>query len=160
EGSFLSESCSSEGLFDEYDLDQGGQPDKILICDDANPLFATWSKTSYGEIVGKKFLRLYDCCELRESFRRNRKTGEKDGENAKKPTSLRIIPVTSTSMVLGATPNIALFQGQEEIRSGMPRRFLYYAAEDHGRLLVLPADSDPVAFGRLCKRLNYIAAMD
>ena len=149
---FLSEACSCEGLFDEYDEDQGGAPDKILICDDANPLFAIWSNTSYGEIVGKRFLMLHDCCELRESFRRNRERGG-DGR------SLRVVAETSTNLVLGATPNIALFQGQEEIQSGMPRRFLYYCAEGHGRLIVIPTEAGAEEFKGLVDRMGYLGAM-
>jgi len=128
---FLPETVSGEALFDEYDEVSGGSPDKLLMCDDANALLATWRYTGYGDIVGKRFLSLYDNGGLRESFRRNRDRSENSG-------SQRYIPETSTSVLLGATLNIAQFQGQEETRTGLQRRFIYYLAQRHGRFIPLP----------------------
>lgn len=138
---FLPETTSAEALFDEYDDSVGGCPDKLLIADDANPMLATWRKTSYGEVVGKRFLNLADCRPLAESFRQNRKKNERESDNVERPTSRRFIPETSTSLLLGATHNIARFQGHE-IQDGMARRFLYYTAGGHGRLIALPPRTD------------------
>jgi len=55
-------------LFDEFDTNSGGSPDKVLIADDANPILGTWTKSGYGERVGQRFLNLYDCKALLESF--------------------------------------------------------------------------------------------
>ena len=138
---FLPETTSAEALFDEYDDSIGGCPDKLLIADDANPLLATWRKTSYGEVVGKRFLNLADCRPLAESFRQNRKINERESDNAERPKSRRFIPETSTSLLLGATHNIARFQGHE-IQDGMARRFIYYTAAGHGRVIALPPRTD------------------
>src|SRR5205823_13841959 len=93
--SFLPPVCSSESLFDEYDPNSGGSPDKLLLLDDANSLLATWTESGYGGRVGQQFLRLYDCKGLSEAFRKNKR-----GENT---TGRRSVDETSTSIVLGAT---------------------------------------------------------
>ena len=69
---------------------------------------------------------------ISDHFRRN--TDGKEGRR-------RNIPQTSTSLLFGATFNIACFQGQA-IREGLARRFLYYVAENHGRLIVRPRRRD------------------
>ena len=126
---FIPDTFSPETLFDEYDEQSGGRPDKLWIQDDANPVLMDWRKTAYGERVATRFLNLYDCRGLRERFRRN-KTKET-------PETLRSTPETSTSLLFGATFNIACFQGQE-IKAGIARRFLYYVAEEHGRMIIRP----------------------
>src|SRR5437762_6920180 len=93
--SFLPPVCSSESLFDEYDPNSGGSPDKLLLLDDANSLLSTWTESGYGARVGHHFLRLYDCKDLCEAFQKNKK-----GENT---TGRRHVPETSTSIVLDAT---------------------------------------------------------
>jgi hypothetical protein len=121
---FLPENFSPESLFDEYDETCGGRPDKLWIVDDANAVLTDWQKTQNGERTAARFLGLYDCATLSESFRRNKKESE-DG------AASRTIPETSTSVIFGATFNVACFQGQT-VRAGMARRFLYYTAERRG----------------------------
>jgi len=132
---FLPSTGSAEAYFDEFAPEVGGCPDKLMVCDDANILLSTWKKTNYGENVAKKFLELYDCCSLSESFKRNLKGGKAtpDGESSPR----RHIAETSTSVLLGATHNAATFSSQD-IRGGLQRRFLYYVAERHGRTILLP----------------------
>lgn len=130
---FIPESFSPESLFDEYDETRGGQPDKLWIVDDANSVLTDWQKTGNGERNSTRFLNLYDCQGLTESFRRNKKESP-DG------AARRVISHTSTSVVFGATFNVACFQGQT-VRGGMARRFLYYVAEKRGRTIL-----DAVAF--------------
>ena len=121
---FIPASFSPESLFDEFDEGSGGRPDKLWIADDANSVLTDWQKTQNGERNATRFLELYDCSQLSETFRRNKKES-KDGE------AKRVIPETSTSIVFGATFNVACFQGQT-VRAGMARRFLYYVAERRG----------------------------
>jgi hypothetical protein len=129
ENAFLPKSFSPETLFDEYDTESGGRPDKLWIVTDANPILRDWEKTSNGERNATRFLDLYDCEGISESFRRNKTKNN--------PNPRRHIPLTSTSLVFGATFNVAAFQGQS-VREGLARRFLYYVADGHGRLIVQP----------------------
>ena len=131
---FLSPTGSAEAYFDEYDPRTGGCPDKFLVCDDANPLLSTWKNTSYGENVATRFLNLYDCSGLSETFKRNLKLEPQPGAD---PSPLRRIEETSTSVLLGATFVNARFQGHQ-VRTGLERRFLHYVAERPSRMLVLP----------------------
>jgi hypothetical protein len=130
---FLPTNISTEALFDEYFEGAGGRPDKLWTCDDANVVLANWKNSSHGERVSAQFLRLFDCMELTESFERNRK--KTDGK------AKRVVTATSTSILFGATFSAAAFQGTQ-VKQGMARRFLYYAGEGHGRLLVLPNQLD------------------
>src|SRR5947208_2488413 len=123
---FLPRSFSPETLFDQYSEAEGGRADKLWIIDDANAVLTDWRKAVNGERVATRFLELYDCKSISEHFRRN-----SDGKEGRR----REIPQTSTSLLFGATFNIACFQGQA-IREGLARRFLYYVAENHGRLIV------------------------
>jgi hypothetical protein len=148
---FLPDAMSAEAMFDEFDEETGGSPDKLLVADDANAFLGMLQKTNYGERVGQTLLRLYDCKGLAESFRRNQHGDEGTGR--------RYISETSTSMVLGATFNICQFQGHE-IRSGLQRRFLYYLAEGHGRFIAIPAKSDQMEFLALCERLTKLTKLD
>jgi hypothetical protein len=77
ETAFIPASFSPESLFDEYDAACGGRPDKIWIVDDANAVLTDWQKTCNGERAAARFLELYDCAQLSESFRRN-KSDEED----------------------------------------------------------------------------------
>lgn len=147
--SFLPALCSSESLLDEYHLESGGLPDKLLLLDDANPLLGTWTEAGYGRRVSQQFLRLYDCKDLSESFQKN-----KSDENV---SGRRTVDETSTSVVLGATPDVCRLQGRG-ISSGLQRRFLFYAAEKHGRFIPCPPASDPTQleflsdqFREMCK---------
>jgi hypothetical protein len=130
---FIPGSFSPETLFDEYCEEEGGQPDKLWIVDEGNAVLADWLKQANGERVASRFLELYDCKPMAESFRRNR-TGEEG-------TSKRNLPETSTSLLFGATFNVARFQGQA-VRAGMARRFLYYVADGHGRIITRPGRRD------------------
>ena len=130
--SFLPASFSPECLMDEYSEGERGCADKIWIRDDANALLTDWTKTVNGQRVATQFLELYDCKGMSESFRRNR-SGESDEQ------SQRSVESTSTSLCFGATFQIAAFPGQA-VRAGMARRFLYFLAEKHGRLIVRPSD--------------------
>ncbi len=124
---FLPDSFSPETLFDAYE----GRSDKLWVAPDANPTLTDWRKESNGVRVASRFLNLYDCRGLSESFRRNIRKGDEDRGPA------RTVAETSTSIVFGATFNIARFQGQE-VRAGMARRFLYYVSEGMGRIVVRP----------------------
>ena len=145
---FLPAAFSPEALFGEYAEEDGGRPDKLWIADDANATLKDWQKTVNGERNATRFLELYDCKPLSESFQRNRKENA-DGQ------ARRTIDETSTSLLFGATFNIAAFQGQE-VRAGMARRFLYYVAERHGRLIVRPGNGDAEAFGRLVESFRRL----
>jgi hypothetical protein len=138
---FLPPVCSSESLLDEYDQGCGGSPDKLLMLDEGNILLSNWTESGYGQRVGQQFLRLYDCKDLVESFQKNKK-----GENT---SGRRRIAETSTSVALGATLDVCRLQGRA-ISSGLQRRFLYYAAEKHGRFIPCPPESDAA-------RLDYLA---
>ena len=92
---------SAEGLFDEYCADEGGQPDKLWLVEEANVVMSTWLKTNYGECVAAEMLRLYDCCRLVESFKRNKKK-----TNTSK--SRREIPETSTSALFAGNFSTAV----------------------------------------------------
>jgi hypothetical protein len=143
ENAFLPASFNPEAMFNEYAEETGGLPDKLWIVDDANATLKDWQKSVNGERVATRFLELYDSKSLSESFQRNRK------ETANRQAR-RTIPQTSTSLLFGATFNIAAFQGQE-VRAGMSRRFLYYIAERHGRLIVRPGVNDDLAFTALAE---------
>jgi Protein of unknown function (DUF3987) len=144
---FLPDAMSAEALFDEYDEEKSGSPDKILIADDANPFLGLLQKTNYGERIGQRLLNLYDCKGLYESFRRN----EENNNNSR-----RNIAETSTCIVLGATFNICQFHGHG-IRSGLQRRVLYYIAEKHGRLIAMPPASAHLEFLEIIEKLKKLS---
>lgn len=125
-GRFMDSMTSEEALFEQFDPEQNGNPDQILIEDEGNTLFTNWSDTSYGKIVSKRFLSLYDCKEWSQSFK-----GNKQGENG---SSKRVIPHTSASALIGATYNVCRMQ-KLEVRDGMWRRFLKYPSEKLARKL-------------------------
>jgi hypothetical protein len=125
---FLPHLFSPESMFDEY----FERPDKIWLVDDANPILNDWKLSSNGERVAARFLPLYDCGRLTESFRKNK---------SETSAGRREVPETSTSVLFGATFNVAAFQGQQ-IRAGLARRFLDYIADAHGRLIVRPDKVD------------------
>ncbi len=143
---FLPAAFSPESLFDEYDAESGGRPDKLWIVDDANAVLTDWQKTGNGERNAARFLELYDCAALSESFRRNI---EQSGEGQAR----RSIEETSTSIVFGATFNVACFQGQT-VRAGMARRFLYYTAERRGCDIFETPPVDPVVFDALAESFS------
>jgi hypothetical protein len=122
----LSQMASSEAMFDAYAECQ----DKIHIVDDAAQLLAGWRNTHYGEKAAALFLQLYDCCDLDESFIRNRKL------TANKQTR-RYIAQTSTSLLYGATPVDAVFPAQK-YQQGLSRRFLFYYSGLTARIIEWP----------------------
>jgi hypothetical protein len=125
---FLSTKQSVEALFTEYCPDEGGRPDKLMLVEEGNVVMSTWAKSDYGARVAAEFLQLYDCAELTESFLRN-----KDKTSGPK----RVIPETSTSIVIGGTFGVATFP-LEQIKEGIERRFLYAVAETIGRTIMWP----------------------
>jgi len=127
--SFLPSNFSPEAMFDEF----VAHPDKIYIVDEGNTVLTDWQKGTNGERVAARFLELYDCKGMSESFRRN-----KDGDDG---GAQRSVEETSTSVLMGATFNVAAFQGQV-VRAGMARRFLYYVADGHGRMIGIPKKND------------------
>ncbi len=131
---FLPLAFSPETLFDEYDQDVGGRTDKLWLVDDANPILSDWQNDTNGERNAARFLRLYDCKDLSESYRRNR---EKNNPQSQR----RLIPETSTSLVFGATFNLCMFRRQAT-RAGLQRRFLYYVAEKLARQILHPPQLD------------------
>lgn len=141
DNAFIPASFSPESLFDEYDEGSGGRQDKLWIVDDANSVLTDWQKTQNGERNATRFLELYDCGLLTESFRRNKKESSTG-------SARRAIAETSTSIVFGGTFNVACFQGQT-VRAGMARRFLYYVAERRGCDIFEAPRHDPVAFEAL-----------
>ena len=121
---FLPYCFSPESLFDAYYR----RPDRILIIDDANPILNDWKLSSNGARTAAQFLRFHDCKRLAESYLRNK---------SETTSADRIVPETSTSVLFGATFNVAAFQGQQ-VKEGLARRFLYYIADKHGRKIVNP----------------------
>lgn len=144
---FLPKSFSPETLLDDYDAETGGRPDKLLIADDANAILTDWQRSGNGERNAVRFLELYDCKPLSESYRRNRKEGEVNSQR-------RCIPFTSTSVVFGATFNISRFRNQA-IQAGLQRRFLYYVAEDFGRTILYP-EHKPEEFKALVDKFSLL----
>jgi hypothetical protein len=147
---FLPKAFSPESLFDEYAVDCGGQADKILVADDANAILTDWHHSVNGERNATRFLDLYDCTELSEAFRRNKK-------QSKTGSSRRHIPETSTSVIFGATFNIARFQSQT-VQAGLARRFLYYVAEELDRTIHHPK-YDLKRFGLLQDKFADLARL-
>jgi hypothetical protein len=148
---FLPHSCSAESLFNEFDQNCGGWPDKLLIAADANPILSTWTKSGYGERVGQAFLNLYDCKPLFEALEKHRTNNHQAG-------SRRLLEETSTSVVLGATFDICRLHGRG-ITSGLQRRHLFYAAAQHGRLISLAPNGDDAQFKRVANKLKKLVQL-
>lgn len=85
---FLPLGFSPESLFDEYDTGCGGRPDKILIADDANVILTDWHRSGNGERNATRFLSLYDCKALSESYRLNRREGDVNTQRRLSPSPL------------------------------------------------------------------------
>jgi hypothetical protein len=130
---FLSAKQSVEALFTEYCAEEGGCPDKLMLVEEGNALMSTWAKSEYGARVAAEFLQLYDCCELTESFMRN-KSKKKE---SKKKGPKRVVSETSTSVIIGGTFGVATFP-LEQVKEGIERRFMYEVAETLGRTLYWP----------------------
>ena len=126
---FLKKHLSVEALFEEYCEESGGLPDKLSLVDDANIILSSWGKTDYGARVAAEFLDLYDCGPLSEAFMRNK---------GKKTATGRIIPETSTNVVMAGTFNVAMFP-LEQIKQGIQRRFMFNVAEKLGRTIEWPS---------------------
>ena len=147
---FLASSLSSEALFDEYDEKTGGCPDKLLHEEEGNIFLGNIAKSQYGERVGHRLLTLYDCKALSENFKRNKREPQDQS-----PEGRRFIAETSTSILLGATNDVASFQGAA-IRAGLQRRFLYYLAEGHGGFIPMPPDANIEELRAIAQRLHHI----
>ena len=142
---FLPSSFSPEAMFDEYET----RPDKLYIVDEANTVLTDWVKGTNGERVAARFLELYDCKPMSESFRRNKSKEDTDA------TGARAIEETSTSVLFGATFTVANFQGQA-VRAGMARRFLYYCADGHGRTIIRPKKASGGGIERLVESFRQL----
>jgi hypothetical protein len=72
---------------------------------------------------------------MSENYRRNADKKKKQTETR------RVIPQTSTTVLMGATPADACFQGQD-VKMGMARRFIFAVAESPARVIEIPPDID------------------
>ncbi len=142
---FLPSNFSPEAMFDEYE----SRPDKLYLMDEANTVLTDWQKGANGERVAARFLELYDCKPMSESFRRNKGKDDADASGT------RTIEETSTSVLFGATFNVAAFQGQA-IRAGMARRFLYYCADGHGRTITRPGKKNTGGMDQLADSFRLL----
>lgn len=66
-------------------------------------------------------------------------------------TPVRVIEETSTSMLLGATPNICRFKGVDS-KDGLERRFTYYFSEHEGRSIVFPKMPSAEAYSAMARK--------
>jgi hypothetical protein len=98
--------------------------------------------------VGTRFLKLYDCKKLTESFLRNK--------SKRNPSARCVVEETSTSILFGATFNVACFQGLQ-IRNGISRRFLNYCGDGHGRTHALPKWEGDAGVTSLFRRLKVFS---
>lgn len=140
ESRFMDSMTSEEALFEQFDPEQDGKPDQFLIEDEGNALFTNWSDTSYGKIVSKRFLALYDCKAWSQSFK-----GNKQGENG---SSKRLIPNVSANALIGATFNICRMN-KLEVKDGMWRRFMKYPAEGLAREIYFSESIDGTEWNNL-----------
>jgi DNA polymerase I-like protein with 3'-5' exonuclease and polymerase domains len=142
--SFLPTQLSVEGLFNEYNEEDGGCPDKICIVDDAALVLSTWRTSCYGERVADQMLSLYDCEGFSEAYRRNKKEAAK--------TVRRRIQETSTALIFGATFADALFSKQHS-QQGLARRFNYYLSCEPERFIEWPESKAVLPVADLFKPL-------
>ncbi|MDA7657900.1 YfjI family protein [Verrucomicrobia bacterium] len=143
---------SKEAMFDEYDEECGGCPDKVMIVPEGNIVMDNW-KSGYGEQVASQFLALYDCEPLSESFKRNKR----DDSQA---VGRRVIEETSTTVLIGTTFGACKFPSKT-IQSGMHRRFLFFLANRTGRTIHFPPSADPKELLKIreaLERLNKLEA--
>lgn len=143
---FTSGTASEEALFTEYSEEDGGDPDKLLIQDEGNTILANWANTSYGKVVAKRYLTLYDCKPFQVAFQKNLKSGD---------SVVKRIDETSTNILMGATLNVANFHGLESA-DGMRRRFLTYLIRDFERVIYFPESLDSGEFEELWRQLAEI----
>jgi len=147
---FLPSLFSKEALVDEYDHECGGSPDKVMLVSDGNVLMDNW-RSGYGEQAASKFLELYDCGSLAESFKRN--------QSEESPSGRRLIPQTSTTIVMGTTFNACRFPSKS-IQSGLHRRFLFCVAEKRARFIPLPNPVNLALRKEIMGSLRKIAALE
>lgn len=88
--------------------------------DEGSALFTNWSETSYGKIVSKRYLSLYDCKGWSQSYKGNKRS---ESDSFK-----RSIAETRANLLIGSTFNVCRMQ-RLEVRDGMWRRFLKYPSE-------------------------------
>lgn len=147
---FLSGQASEEALFYEYDPENGGCPDKLLIEDEGNTILSNWSNSQYGKIVSKRFLSLFDCKSWRQAFKQNLKDGD---------SVVKSIEETSTNILIAATLGVAGFRGLES-KDGMQRRFLTYLSENLARTIYLPKSIDSPEFKDFCLDFSLLCNLE
>ena len=114
---------SEQALFKSYRK----HPDKLWVESEGNVILANWGHDAAGKIVAKRVIDLHDCCAWQQNYIRQEDEGEAD----------QIIPVTSTSLLIGSTLNSARFNGLAD-PDGMRRRFSYYISERLARTILWP----------------------
>ena len=125
---FVSGVTSNQALFLEYLK----HPDKLWLIDEGNVILDNWAHDAAGKGVARQVLALYDCPPWRESYVKHKK---KEGK------AIQEVPETSTSILIGATPESARFSALET-RDGMRWRFNYYTSERFGRMIPWPLSYD------------------
>jgi hypothetical protein len=119
-----------------------------LACvDEGNTLFSNWANQSYGKIVAKRYLNLYDCGDWKQSFQKNIKS---------EGSVVKYIEKTSTSVFIGATLDIASFQ-ELESADGMKRRFLTYLCKGFARTIYFPQSPHCPEFEDLFEKFGRLA---
>ncbi|MBK1880202.1 hypothetical protein [Pelagicoccus mobilis] len=147
---FLSGQASEEALFYEYDPENGGCADKILIEDEGNTILTNWSNSQYGKTVSKRFLSLYDCKSWKQAFKQNLKDGD---------SVVKSIEESSTNLLIAATLGPAGFGGLEA-KDGMQRRFLTYLSENLVRTIYLPKSQESQEFENLLLDLSLLPNLE
>ena len=128
EEAFVSGVTSNQALFLEYLK----HPDKLWLIDEGNVILDNWAHDAAGKGVARQVLALYDCPPWRESYVKHK---EKEGK------AIQEVPETSTSILIGATPESARFSALET-RDAMRWRFNYYTSESFGRMIAWPLSYD------------------
>jgi hypothetical protein len=118
---------SNQALFSEYLT----HPDKLWLID-GDVILDNWARDPAGKGVARQALTLFDCPPWRESYLKHEK---KEGK------AIQEVPQTSTSILIGATPEGARFS-ELETRDGMRWRFNYYTSERFGRMIAWPLSYD------------------
>ena len=133
-------SMSVEAMFERYLV----HPDKFWIQDEGNTMLKHWADSAPGQAVSKQMLELHDCRRWEQSYMRQAKDDE---------SPVRIIEETSTSMLLGATPNICRLKGVDS-KDGLERRFTYYFSEHEGRSIVFPKTPPTETYKRMALKFG------
>lgn len=134
-------SMSVEAMFERYLV----SPDKFWVQDEGNTILKHWADSAPGQAVSKQMLELHDCRRWEQSYMRQSK--DEGG------SPVRIIEETSTSMLLGATPNICRLKGVDS-KDGLERRFTYYFSPREGRSIVFPRGPSSEAYKRMAMKFT------